>query len=277
LTVSCSPQNNRIMNQKDKVPLSRLFPEIMDNSSLGAGFFRLSFHWNPSIPLRAGQFVTFRISPRPVPLLRRPFAFSGFSPAAGEASIIVKRRGTATDMLSRMKTGERLDILGPLGNWFPEPEPGREAVLLAGGIGLGPLLFFARQVRAAGRKATLVFGCRTAKELPVLEELENADTVICTDDGSAGFAGTVVDYFQLRIPRQPEAIEVYACGPSPMLKATAEYADRSGMRCWVSMEQVMGCAMGACMGCVIPVKSGSGYARVCREGPVFDSREIIWT
>jgi dihydroorotate dehydrogenase electron transfer subunit len=265
------------MNQTDRISLHRLSPKIIDNASLGAGFFRLRFQWSPAIPIRAGQFVTLRITPRPVPLLRRPFAFSGFSSEAGEASIIVKRRGTATDMLSRIKAGETLDLLGPLGNWFPEPAANRQAVLLAGGIGLGPLLFFARQLRESGRKAMLVFGCRTDEELPILGDLQNADTVTCTDDGSSGYAGTVVDYLQQRLPLQPQDITVYACGPSPMLKAAAEYAHWRDVPCWVSMEQVMGCAMGACMGCVVRVKSGSGYARVCREGPVFDSREIEWT
>ena len=189
----------------------------------------------------------------------------------------MKIRGTATDMLSRMREGETLDLLGPLGNWFPDPEPTRKAVLLAGGIGLGPLLFFARQLRESGRPAVLVFGCRTEEELPVVEDLQNADAVTCTDDGSSGYAGTVVDFLKHRIPLPPDHTTVYACGPLPMLKATAEYADRMNVPCWVSMEQVMGCAMGACMGCVIRVKNGSGYARVCQEGPVFDSGEIEWT
>ncbi len=107
-------------------------------------------------------------------------------------------------------------------------------------------------------------------------EQTGTDPIICTDDGSVGFKGTVIDCLEQLIDPDPLKTELYACGPIPMLKAAAGYALGRKMRCWVSMEQIMGCAMGACMGCVIKTVKSPGYARVCLEGPVFDSAEILW-
>jgi dihydroorotate dehydrogenase electron transfer subunit len=131
-----------------------------------------------------------------------------------------------------------------------------------------------------------IFGCRTADDLPSHRELQGEQKgqgepgvtapIICTDDGSVGFKGTVIDCLEQLIDPDPLKTELYACGPIPMLKAAAGYASGRNIRCWVSMEQIMGCAMGACMGCVIKTVKSPGYARVCLEGPVFDSAEILW-
>jgi len=133
---------------------------------------------------------------------------------------------------------------------------------------------------------TLVFGCRSTDELPACKDLAELGAVFCTDDGSRGFRGTVADYLEsgnleTEKPEQhgePAAqLELYACGPTPMLAAVARLAEQRQTPCWVSMEQTLGCSMGACMGCVIRTTHPSGYARVCTEGPVFSSREIRWT
>ncbi len=266
--------------------MQRVFAKILVNMPLESRFSQMTFEWDPIQAPGPGQFLTIRVSDKPVPLLRRPFAFSGFSPVEMSASIIFKQRGIATDMLSRMREGESLDIIGPLGNTFPAPDPEREPILLAGGIGLGPMLYLARTFRNKYRNMRFIFGCRTADDLPSQRELQEeqkgqgeprvTDPIICTDDGSVGFKGTVIDCLEQLIDPDPSKTELYACGPIPMLKAAAGYARDRNIRCWVSMEQIMGCAMGACMGCVIKTVKSPGYARVCLEGPVFDSAEILW-
>jgi len=264
------------MVQTVNTPFTRSFAEIRENRPLGGAFFRLSFDWGAEWAPAPGQFLTIRVTDGPVPLLRRPFAFSDYSRADRRASVIVKRRGTATDILYRRRPGETVDTIGPRGNRFPIPPDGRTAVLLAGGIGLGPLLYFTRELQGLGRNATLIFGCRSREELPLHGELESCNPVLCTDDGSVGFKGTVVECLEALPGLDPGKTVLYACGPTPMLRAVAAFAGGSGCPCWVSMEQVMGCAVGACMGCAIRVAGGAGYARVCQEGPIFASREVIW-
>jgi len=269
--------------------------ELLQNTPLGGGFFRMRLRWLPAQEPLPGQFVSLRVSALPFPLLRRPFAVSHYDPSHKTVSVIVKKRGSATDILSRKRPGERLDVIGPRGTSFPRPQPGHHAVLLAGGIGLGPMLFLAHSFRAAAVPHTLVFGCRSAGELPACEDLAELGAVFCTDDGSTGFHGTVTDYLEagdlvLGNPMSGKPtrgdqgqrgtaapLELYACGPTPMLAAVARLAEQRQTPCWVSMEQTLGCSMGACMGCVIRTTHPSGYARVCTEGPVFSSREIRWT
>ena len=220
-----------------------------------------------------GQFLTIRVSDGPSPLLRRPFAYSHVDPADKTAGVIYKVRGAATRALSGKLPGDDLDIIGTLGNSFVDPPNGSKAILLAGGIGLGPMLLFARTLRNSGKDYEFVYGCRSEEEIPDLDDLDTIDYRICTDDGSRGFRGTAVD---LASASHGPAV-LYACGPTAMLKACHDLAVDRKWACWVSLEQTMGCAMGACMGCVVKTVTPAGFARVCQEGPVFESRVIEWT
>ncbi len=258
--------------------------EILKNRSLGADFFELTLSWDPSQHPLPGQFLTIRVSDLPFPLLRRPFAFSRLEASGQSVSIVVKIRGSATDILSRKKPGEILDIIGPLGNSFKDPDPGRFPILVAGGIGLGPMLFFGARLRQRKIASSFVFGSRTSSAVPRCEGIDALEAVLCTDDGSLGFHGTTADYLQSlsdskdsSVRLEAEAVELYCCGPLPMLHAISLLAQSRQIPCWVSMEQTLGCSMGACMGCVIKTKGEPGFARVCTEGPIFDSREIVWT
>jgi dihydroorotate dehydrogenase electron transfer subunit len=258
--------------------------EILNNRLLGSDFFELTLRWDPSQHPQPGQFLTIRVSDLPFPLLRRPFAFSRFDAAGQSVSIIVQIRGSATDILSRKKPGETLDIIGPLGNCFKEPESGRFPVLVAGGIGLGPMLFFGSRLRERKIAGSFVFGSRTSSAIPECEDFGALEAVLCTDDGSRGFHGTTVDYLESLadsrsnpVQLEAETAELYCYGPLPMLHAVSLLAQSRQIPCWVSMEQTMGCSMGACMGCVIKTRGEPGFSRVCTEGPVFDSREIVWT
>ncbi|MBN2188011.1 MAG: dihydroorotate dehydrogenase electron transfer subunit [Chitinispirillaceae bacterium] len=246
--------------------------KIIGNRPLSADYFELAFTWDKKAgrPL-PGQFFTLRISDSTVPLLRRPFAFSSFDAKKSTASMIYQRRGRGTAILAAKEKGEQLDLIGPLGKPFPLPGKMQNALLVAGGIGLGPLLFLASRLR----KAQLVVGCRTKNLVPSFRSCAGLRPVVCTDDGTKGFMGTAGDYLKSIEKVVAADTVIYACGPLPLLKACHEFALGRGGECFVSVEQVMACGVGACMGCAVK-SAGGGYTRACTEGPVFNSKELKW-
>ncbi|AFG37418.1 dihydroorotate dehydrogenase electron transfer subunit [Spirochaeta africana] len=272
--------------------MKHLHLTILSQRQVAEGYYEIGFSWPHDLaPPVPGQFFTVRVGSGPAPLLRRPFAFSGFtagtaipdagtpdSPHTGEARCIYQKRGPATQSMTGMAVGESLDVLAPLGTAFPEhPEQGRP-VLIAGGVGVGPMLYLAESWRSL--QPLLIIGARSTAFLP-LEALPNGiETILCTDDGSHGSQGTTIDALNTACSQNPDLSDnlgsVYACGPNPMLAASHRWALEHQRTCYVSMEQTMGCAVGACMGCVVPVHGPQPYARVCMEGPVFDSQLIDW-
>jgi dihydroorotate dehydrogenase electron transfer subunit len=225
----------------------------------------------------AGNFFTVRVAETSVPLLRRPFAFSGYDPVARHVRAVYLKRGTATSILAGKAAKCLVDVLGPLGNTFALPPASGKAIVVAGGIGLGPMLFLRSQLETAHRNSLFVFGARSASGVPALPLFSQPDARICTDDGSQGFAGTTVAYLQTLSGAETSGAVMYACGPMPMLRACHEFAVSRGIRCVVSVEQIMACGVGACMGCAVKVKAAPGFARACTEGPVFESSDIAWT
>jgi dihydroorotate dehydrogenase electron transfer subunit len=249
---------------------------LLSNSTLCNSMYLLEFRLDgidePPLP---GQFFTLRVSDLPLPLLRRPFAFAHFSVADQRASCIYQVRGSATGILSTLGSGASLDIIAPLGKPFPLPHSHDRPLLVAGGIGLGPILFLADTLQQGGIDSRLVFGCRSASHLPE-SVFENRAVTFCTDDGSRGFHGMVVDYLKtIAASLSPDTV-LYCCGPRPMLLGCHQYANDHQLRCIVSVEQVMACGVGACMGCVVKVRDHRSFVRACKEGPVFESREIAW-
>lgn len=263
--------------------MRRFDAELLENRELSRDYRKIEAAWpeDAGVP-GPGMFVTLRVSGATDPLLRRPFALSDYDPGSGRISFIFQIRGPATRLLSERRPGAVLDVLGPLGRGFPDPAPGSRPVLLGGGIGLGPMLYAARDFgsRAAegGWEAPLlVLGFRTEAQVPDIEFPEG--TVICTDDGSSGFRGTAVEGAERADaggrygPDAPPAY--YACGPAPMMAALDRRAASRGAPYWAAVEQWMACGVGACMGCAVRLKDGS-FARACAEGPVFDGASIDW-
>jgi dihydroorotate dehydrogenase electron transfer subunit len=262
---------------------------ILENRPVAESWRELVLSWEAEAP-EPGQFLTLRASSFSDPLLRRPFAFAGHegaeprtsadSKGAGATvSVVYQVRGGATRLLSELAPGSSVDALGPLGRGFPLPAEGETPIVAGGGIGLGPLLFLDAALRAAGRRPLAALGFRSAAMVPGLEL--PAGAAVCTDDGSAGFHGTPVDWISRNVPSvQGDApgacVRLYGCGPLPMLAALAELAAARGWGASLSAEQWMACGVGACMGCALPRADGSGYLRACADGPVFDSREIDW-
>ena len=247
--------------------------EVLENRVIAEPWRELRLSWDASAGLpRPGQFFTLRVSSFSDPLLRRPFAFSAFDGARSRVAAIYQIRGGATRLLSEMASGSAIDVLGPLGRPFPEPREGERPVLAGGGIGLGPLLYLAQSLFAAGRAPLLVLGVRSASRMPSIALPEGS--VVCTDDGSSGFEGTPVDWIAHNLP--PGRARLYGCGPLPMLAALAALAAERGWAASLSAEQWMACGVGACMGCALPRADGSGYVRACADGPVFEAAEIDW-
>jgi dihydroorotate dehydrogenase electron transfer subunit len=265
--------------------------EILGNRAVAESWRELVLSWDEAAgDPEPGQFLTLRVSPFSDPLLRRPFAFSSYRRAfasygrafashgrAGEAgsarvSIVYQIRGKATRLLSELAPGSRIDAIAPLGKGFPKPASDETPILAGGGIGLGPLLFLADVLSAAGNAAPLVLGVRSSSLLPSIALPQG--TVLCTDDGSSGFRGTPVDWLAHNAPEG--RVRIYGCGPGPMLAALAALAAERGWAASLSAEQWMACGVGACMGCALPRADGSGYLRACTDGPVFDASDIDW-
>jgi dihydroorotate dehydrogenase electron transfer subunit len=224
-----------------------------------------------------GQFVMVRVSDGGDPLLGRPFGIAGFD-RNGESAvfeIIFRVVGKGTAMMSRWTPGEKVVFLGPLGKGFSMAPEGSRSILVAGGVGLPPLLALARQMANMERagEVTLLYGEASRDRLLHLESrvFPGVDTYTCTEDGSCGTKGLVTDLLSERLD-EPDTY-LYVCGPNPMMKAVMDLTSGKGLPSQYSLEARMACGFGVCSGCAV-MTAGSGYVRVCREGPVFSSEEL---
>ena len=229
---------------------------------------------------RPGQFVMVAPStssaPGAGPLLKRPFSLHRIGPD-NEICLLYRVVGMGTRMLSDVRVGQSLEVLGPLGRGFWWPQDLEKAYLVGGGIGLAPLPALADALPPQ-TDITLFYGVRTAAELAPTDLLGKCarNTVFCTDDSTAGRPGLITMPLAEALKESPAPI--FACGPRPMLAETVRLADEYNVSVQVSMEARMACGLGACLGCVVEAK-GNGetkYVRVCQEGPVFDSGEVQW-
>jgi len=223
--------------------------------------------------IRPGQFLNIRVDDGIDPLLRRPF--SAYRVASSSIEIIFNVVGRGTGALRQKRPGDTLDVLGPLGVPFGYDSPDYDtAVLIGGGLGVAPLPILTARAHAAGKSVLTFLGGRSAGFV-VGEYLENLH--VATDDGSKGYHGTVVDLARTTLAaRPPGRPKIFACGPTPMLKAVAEFALAESIPCEVSLEGPMGCGIGICQGCPVELAGEEKrYALMCKDGPVFDSRAII--
>lgn len=236
---------------------------------------------------RPGQFVMVKTGTGLDPLLRRPFSiFAITRDGDGRATgftLLVKRVGAGTRQLYAARPGACVDCLGPLGQPFVPVAPPKRAWMVAGGVGLAPFATLGHALRELGTPTTLFYGARRAADLfclPLFEAM-GIEVVAATEDGSRGTRGFVTGPLKESLTRLPrgESVQLYACGPTPMMRAVAQLAGATETPCAVSLEQVMGCGMGGCYSCVVRTQQSDGpphYVRSCLHGPVFDSRTIVW-
>ena len=221
---------------------------------------------------KPGNFVNIKVSDTTLPLLRRPFSIHNVR--GGLIDIMVKAAGRGSALFCDSTKGSTMMVLGPLGTCFDmSGSKFNTAILVSGGIGTAPMLFLEKQLEANGIKVINLIGGRTKAEL-LAEKLSNCR--LATDDGSAGFRGTVVELLREELPalKQDGALKVFSCGPNPMLKAVAAFCREQSLRCDISLESVMGCGIGICYGCSVEVKNPDGGLRtilLCQEGPVIDA------
>ena len=227
----------------------------------------------------AGQFVNIKCCDGTQALLRRPISICSVDRSSGSYDILFQKKGGGTGLLALKKPGDLLDVLGPLGNGFDLDIKYRRIAVVGGGIGIFPLLFVLNESKSVVKRAYL--GFRT-KQLIVLEEefKKSSSTLeIATDDGSSGEQGFVTDLLKRDILSEKFDM-IYACGPTPMLKKVIAAANENDIRCQVSLEQRMGCGFGACLVCACKMLAENGegwqYGHVCKDGPVFDSRTVIF-
>jgi dihydroorotate dehydrogenase electron transfer subunit len=224
-----------------------------------------------------GQFVNIKCGTGLEAYLRRPISICRVDLAACTFDIVYRVCGKGTRLLCDIKKGDFVDVIGPLGKGFTLPKAGERIAVVGGGIGLFPLLFLlARSVNA---EKTAFIGFRSRDGVVLMDEFKNAadKLVISTDDGSFGIQGVITEGFLAWLKgNRPD--RVYTCGPAVMMKIVAEACIKNGIFCEVSMEQRMGCGIGACLVCACKVKDGEDfqYKRVCKDGPVFSAERVIF-
>lgn len=220
-----------------------------------------------------GQFVHIRVQGF---TLRRPVSICEIDREKGTLRIVFEIRGEGTAVMARLNEGDLMDMLAPLGHGFTVDEGFGKVVLIGGGIGTPPMLPLAQAYK---EKATVITGFRNACAVILQEDFRKAgaETVLCTDDGSAGIHGFVTAPFE-ELAKNEKIDAVYACGPMGMLKGIAEICADNGIFCEISLEERMACGIGACLGCACRTKKNDEeyFAHVCKEGPVFNAEEVLW-
>ena len=293
----------------------RFDANVCSNQQIGTRFWRLRLEMNgPGAKSFAtalpGQFAQLDVSNLPLPdkenipedlrdsvsrniLLRRPFSFTDIAPGENktDVEILYCARGPGTLRMTSLREGGRVSIIGPLGNGFSVPEGGKTALLVAGGMGIAPLVHLQRFLSQNHPNIRIVsfIGAKTAQELPYGPQNELAgseyrvEAIQATDDGSAGFKGPITlcleEWLQKNGPFSSQCV-IYSCGPEVMLARIAEIAKIQDMPCQVSLERMMACGIGLCQSCavecIVPGSKETVYKLCCEDGPVFDSREVAW-
>lgn len=220
-----------------------------------------------------GQFVEVRVDNTPSTFLRRPISINNVDYDHNELWLLVAAVGDGTRQLQKLQKGDRLNCVLPLGNSFTMPTDSTQKVLLVGGgVGVAPLLYFGKRIKAMGGEPTFLLGARSAKDVLERELFEQVGRVlITTEDGSEGEKGFVTNHSVLA---QEHFDRISTCGPKPMMMAVARYAFKNDIECEVSLENKMACGVGACLCCV--EKTVEGNKCVCKEGPVMNIKKLTW-
>jgi dihydroorotate dehydrogenase electron transfer subunit len=258
---------------------------VLVNRREAPGYFRMALACNGGFDgARPGQFVMVRIGTEAAPLLRRPFSLLGLIHERNRVTgieILFKVVGRGTEILSRCREGDRLSIIGPLGNAFVVPESCRQLVLVAGGVGVPPIRFLAQSLlgREGSPSRCIVFvGGRTKDDLVCIREFDLPGFLldVSTEDGSQGNQGMVTRSLEKALDAGTADL-ICACGPWAMLEAVAAAAESRGIPCQVSIEAMMACGMGACLGCAVKMRGDdTHYRHACMDGPVFDAYRLQW-
>jgi dihydroorotate dehydrogenase electron transfer subunit len=245
---------------------------LLRRESIGDSYHVLTFDDPGGDEVRPGQFAMVRGAEwGDSPLLARPMSYLS---AGKTPSILIKLFGEGTIRMGRAEPGEPFSLMGPLGNGFRAPTPGRRPVLVGGGVGMAPLIFLARTLASLELSPLALYGGRSERDLPLDDELaERCELVLVTEDGSRGQKGLVTDALERVLG--PD-MEVFACGPDRMLAKVATICAERDVPCEASLETPMACGYGVCLGCPVPMTDG-GYLYACMQGPCVDTRRVDWS
>lgn len=259
--------------------------ELVENTALAGGYFVLELQCDDGAPLAdvvPGQFVMLRgewdrelLNPRAFSVL--------WADARGRFTVLLKAYGRGTTRMKAMRPGDAMTVTGPLGRGFDPPQGRCKQLLVAGGVGLPPLHLQARKAHEHGRagELELFYGGRDRDDLVMLDDFARwgVELHAATEDGSVGTRGFVTVPLRERLLRaraEGETVELFACGPTPMLAAVRTLALEQDVLAWLCLEEVMACGFGVCLGCAVPVHGEKPYRYCCTDGPVFEAREVRW-
>ena len=249
---------------------------VLSQESIAQDIYSMWIRTEAALEAKPGQFISMYTNDGSK-LLPRPISICEINRAEGSLRVVYRVTGenTGTEEFSRMKAGDLLPVIGPLGNGFPlERAAGKKAFLMGGGIGVPPILELAKQIDCDAKQ--IIVGYRDSETFLRDEFEQNGQVYISTEDGSEGTKGNVMDAIR---ENGLEADIIYACGPTPMLRAIKAYAEEKGIECWLSLEERMACGIGACLACVCQTKEKDHHSnvnnkRICKDGPVFLSTEV---
>lgn len=249
---------------------------ILSQEKLAQDIYSMWIQTEAAAEAKPGQFISMYTNDGSK-LLPRPISICEINKAEGSLRVVYRVTGkdTGTEQFSRMKAGDKIPVIGPLGNGFPhEKAEGKKVFLMGGGIGVPPILELAKQMHC--EKKQIIVGYRDGETFLRDEFEQNGEVYISTEDGSAGTKGNVMDAIR---ENGLTADMIYACGPTPMLRAIKAYAEENGIECYISLEERMACGIGACLACVCKSKEKDHHTnvnnkRICKDGPVFLSTEV---
>ena len=251
--------------------MKEVLATVLENKPIANNIHSLTFSTGEAIPVRAGQFLNISVGDS-VHLLRRPIAVCK---AEGEnITICFQLKGEGTHRLASVSAGEKLSVLLPLGNGFFVEENEKKIALIGGGVGIFPMISVIREYVTKGKEIHSYIGFRNKGAICCMDELEKSTSLtVTTDDGSYGLHMNAVQAFVQDLEKGNIPDVVLSCGPTPMLRALKEVIKDKGIPCFVSLEERMGCGIGACLVCVCNQTNGA-RARVCKDGPVFDVNQV---
>lgn len=259
------------MEQMEKTGKVKLTAAVVSQEALASDIFSMWIQADEiARAAKPGQFISV-YTKDPSKLLPRPISICQIDREQGRLRIVYRTVGAGTKEFSGYQAGDSITVMGPLGNGFPL-DGTKKAFLIGGGIGIPPMLQLAKELHC---EKQMVLGYRD--ELFLNKEFEPYGSVyLAVEDGSAGTKGNVLDAIRAN---GLQADVIYACGPTPMLRALKAYAAEQGMECWISMEEKMACGIGACLACVCQSKEVDGHShvhnkRICKDGPVFAAEEV---
>ena len=247
---------------------------VTENVRLHMNYVLLKLTSSSLLPeMLPGQFAEIRVDGSPTTFLRRPISINYVDRQRNEVWFLVQLVGDGTKQLGKVKAGDTINVMLPLGNGFTVPShPSDKLLLVGGGVGTAPMLYLGEQLAKNGSKPTFLLGAKTDKDLLQLEQFATyGDVYTTTEDGSHGEKGYVIQH---SILNSIQFEQIYTCGPKPMMIAVAKYAKSKNIACEVSLENMMACGVGACLCCV--ENTAEGHLCVCKEGPVFNINKLLW-